>query len=254
MFSTEFNGYKKEEVDKYITSLKKEHEKALMEEKLKVLEYEKKMLDLRKKAAEIDNREKNIMNALESFKKIQAEGNKNIEFLKVEQLKVVYLHLQSFLNELNEKYPGVLINSSYKKLINIIEGILAKNEAKKEDAVNSRIENDPMRILLNKMQEKKIQENPREIKIERLDRKNSRFSQIEPVTSMKLEKNDGYDSLVDKFLNTAPEEEQPKSLKINSNSFDLKEAVNPKDDLDEIMKAFDFYSSDNTANPDDYDF
>lgn len=32
----------------------------------------------------------------------------------------------------------------------------------------------------------------------------------------------------------------------NESGFDLKEAVNPKEDLDEIMKAFDFFNEDNT--------
>ena len=61
---------------------------------------------------------------------------------------------------------------------------------------------------------------------------------------MELEDNDDYDNLVDKFLNSQPPEEQPKSLKIQSSGFDLKEAINPKQDLSEIMKAFDFYSTD----------
>ena len=91
MFSTEFNGYKKQEVDNYIASLKAEHEKSLMEERLKVLEAEKKMLDFKKKSDDVINREKNIMTALESFKKFQAEGSRNIEVLRVEQLRMVYL-------------------------------------------------------------------------------------------------------------------------------------------------------------------
>lgn len=253
MFSTEFNGYKKQEVDNYIASLKAEHEKALMEERLKVLEAEKKILDFKKKSDDVINREKNIMTALESFKKFQAEGSRNIEVLRVEQLRMVYLQLQEFLYDLNEKYPGILINNSYKKLISDIENILEKTEAKRNEIISTGTENDPMRILLNKMQEKKVQESPREIRIERVDRVYDRPSQIKPVTSMKLEENDNYDTLVEKFLNTQPEE-QPRSMKIQSNGFDLKEAVNPKDDLNEIMKAFDFYSDDNKANPNDYDF
>jgi hypothetical protein len=61
---------------------------------------------------------------------------------------------------------------------------------------------------------------------------------------MQLEKNDKYDTLVEKFLNSKPPEEQPKALKIQSSGFDLKEAISPKDDLSEIMKAFDFYKND----------
>ena len=37
--------------------------------------------------------------------------------------------------------------------------------------------------------------------------------------------------------------EQPKKQVVEEESgFDLKEALNPKEDLDEIMKAFDFYN------------
>lgn len=259
MFSFEYNGYNKKEVDEYISSLKAEHERTLMEEKLKVLETEKKMLDIKKKNIDVENREKNIMAMLESFKKLQAEGNRNIEVLRGEQLRMVYIHLQDFLQELNVKYPGILINNSYKKLINDIENILAKTEAKRKEAVATGTENDPMRILLNKMQEKKIQENPKEIKIERLERVASKVSdtpsQIKPVCEMELDEDDLYDNLVDKFLNTRPEEKETPKIEIQSNGFDIKEAINPKDDLDEIMKAFDFYSDDsNIPNSDDYDF
>lgn len=254
MFSKELNGYNIKEVDEYIANLKAEHEKALMEEKLKVLNVAKKLLDVRKKTDFVVNKEKNIMNALESFKKSQAEGNRNIELLRTEQLRVIYLNLQEFLHSLDEKYPGVLFNSSYKKLITEIENVLHKTEAKKDEIISLGTENDPMRNLLNKMQEKMTQNPVREIRIERTDKEFDKANQIKPVTSMTLDKNDQYDNLVDKFLNTEPEEVERRSLQPKNSGFDLKEAINPKDDLEEIMKAFDFYSDDNKANPDDYDF
>ena len=169
MFSTEFNGYKKKEVDEYIAQMRAAHEKALMEEKLKVLEAEKKILDFKNKSVEIERREKNIMTVLESFKRFQAEGNRNIEVLRGEQLRMVYLHMQTFLEQLNSQYPGILLNSNYKKLVTDIEAILAQTEAKRNEIVNTGTENDPMRMLLNKMQEKKVSQQPREIKIERND-------------------------------------------------------------------------------------
>ena len=250
MFSTEFNGYKKKEVDEYIAHMKATHEKALMEEKLKVLEAEKKILDYKNKSVEIERREKNIMTVLESFKRFQAEGNRNIEVLRGEQLRMVYLHMQNFLEQLDSQYPGILLNNNYKKLVTDIEAILAQTEAKRNEIVNTGIENDPMRILLNKMQEKRVSEQPKEVKIERNDFRDLKTepktehspSQIKPVCDIELKEDDKYDTLVDKFLNTQPIEEQPKSLKIQSSGFDLKEAINPKDDLSEIMKAFDFYS------------
>ena len=73
MFSRDLNGYNRQEVDEYIASLKASHEKALMEEKLKVLEAERKVLDLRNKTKEIEDREKNIKSVFESFKKMKLD-------------------------------------------------------------------------------------------------------------------------------------------------------------------------------------
>lgn len=242
MFSSEIYGYNKQEVDDFIASLKSEHERALMQEKLKILEAEKKILDIKKKTQDIESREQTILNVLESYKKAQAEGTRNIEVLRAEQLRMVYLHLQSFLQDLNTKVPGILLNSNYRKLINDIETILDSTEAKKEEFIGAGTENDSMRILLSKMQGKRTQEAPKEVRIER--NTYNKPSQIKPVTEMELEDDDNYDNLVDKFLDSQPPEEQPKALKIQSSGFDLKEAINPKQDLSEIMKAFDFYSND----------
>lgn len=242
MFSSDIYGYNKKEVEEYIDNLKAEHERALMQEKLKVLEAEKKLLDYKKKTQDIENREQTILNVLQSYKKAQAEGTKNIEALRGEQLRMVYIHLQNFLQDLNTRVPGVLLNSNYRKIINDIETILDGADFKKEEFIGAGTENDSMRILLSKMQGKKLQEVPKEVKIERNAYIKEKTSQIKPVTEMQLEDNDNYDNLVDKFLNSKPPEEQPKSLKIQSSGFDLKEAINPKQDLSEIMKAFDFYS------------
>ncbi len=249
MFSTEQNGYDREEVDQYISQLKAGYEKLLMDEKLKVLEAEKKVLEYR-------NKQKNIMAVLESFKKEEAEGNRNLEILRGEQLRMIYQNLITFLEDLKSRYPGLLINKNYKVLLSDIEAILDKLDARKSEIGATGGENDPMRILLSKIQDKKTQE-PREIRIERAQFDHP--SMIKPVCESELKDSsslDAYDTLVDKFLNTKPTEEPPpKSIKIQSSGFDIKEAVNPKDDLSEIMKAFDFFNDENNkANPSDYHF
>ena len=245
MFTSEYNGYNKVEVDKYIAKLKAEHEASLMEEKLKVLEAEKKVLDFKNKSYELENREKNIMSALDMFKKFQDEGSKNLESLRAEQLKMFYQQLQILFEELRIQYPGIEHNRSYRKVMQDLTKILQQISIseKAQLTIPTKTENDSMRILLNKMQGyKKVNENPKEVKIERSIPESK--NQIKPVCEMTLEEGEGYDNLVDKFLSTKPEEEQPKSLKIQSSGFDLKEAINPKDDLAEIMKAFDFYGGD----------
>ena len=61
---------------------------------------------------------------------------------------------------------------------------------------------------------------------------------------MQLDDEDDCDNLVDKFLNTAPIEEEKEPIKLQSSGFDINEAINPTQDLSEIMKAFDFYTGD----------
>ena len=117
MFSTEQNGYDREEVDQYISQLKAGYEKLLMDEKLKVLEAEKKVLEYR-------NKQKNIMAVLESFKKEEAEGNRNLEILRGEQLRMIYQNLITFLEDLKSRYPGLLINKNYKVLLSDIEAMI----------------------------------------------------------------------------------------------------------------------------------
>ncbi len=252
MFSIEYNGYNREEVESYISNLKAESERALMEEKLKVLEAERKVLEYK-------NKQRNILSVLESYKKEEAEGSRNLEILRGEQLRMIYQNLQNFLEDLNTRYPGILLNSAYKKLVVDIETILNKTNIRKNVTISAGTENDPMRILLSKMQDKKQQEAPKEIKIERAQFDKERPSFIKPVCEDELQIIDGkeYDSLVEKFLNTKPnEEELTKTHKLQQNNeFDLKEALNPKEDLNEIMKAFDFFNDENNkANKDDYNF
>ena len=237
MFSNEINGYNKSEVDKFIANLKSEYEATIMEEKLKVIASERKLLEVKNYTAEVENRQKNIIAVLESYKKFQDEGAKNLENLRGEQFKLVYQHILAFFEELKNKYPGVEHNNSYKQLLKDISKIL--NQDKKSDIVstNSVSDNDSMRILLSKMQQYKKDkpESAREVHIER-----SGKNMIKPVTEMELNENDKFDTLADKFLSTRPEESE-RTMKIQSSGFDLKEAISPTQSLEEIMKAFDFF-------------
>ena len=238
MFASELNGYNKNEVDKYIAKLKAEYEAVIMEEKLKVIESERKRLDAKKYSEEMENRQKNIISVLESYKKFQDEGNKNLEKLRSEQFKMVYQHILAFFDELKSKYPGIEHNDSYQQLLSDISKIL--NQDKKAQTVeqNHLSDNDSMRILLRKMKKYKKVSPVKEVHLQR-----SGKNLIKPVTEMKLDEEDQYDNLVDKFLGTRPEENE-RTMSIQSSGFDLKEAISPTQSLEEIMKAFDFYGGD----------
>ena len=67
---------------------------------------------------------------------------------------------------------------------------------------------------------------------------------IKPISNM--EKNDEYENLVDSFLKSDDDDYENAYSKIllekqKNDNFDLKEAVTPTEDLEEIMKSFSFY-------------
>jgi hypothetical protein len=93
----------------------------------------------------------------------------------------------------------------------------------------------------------------------RLSSSNSKLN-IKPITNLTLTKEDEYDSLVDKYLtvnnveseaffNNAYAKQLTKKKRKdypepNATGFDLKQALNPTEELSEIMKAFDFFDND----------
>ncbi len=211
MFSQEINGYNKTEVDSYIQRLKVSYESKLMEEKLKALDSEKKVLDLKNERSEIENKEKNILNALsviEKAKKFQEEGSKNFNKLIMDKLELL-------VHELNTKFPQLRRDQNFEDIMAEFSNMLDryKDNLDKMSDITRPIhsDNDSMRMLLNKMQDyKKVQEAPKEIHI-----------------------------TTNKTLQNIPKSES---------GFSFEEALNPTEDLSEIMKAFDFYNETGDEN------
>lgn len=208
MFSQEINGYKKSEVDSFIQRMKANYEAKLMEEKLKVLDAEKKVLDFKNERFEIENKEKNIMTALnviEKAKRFQEEGSKNFYKLIMDKLELL-------VSELNLKFPQLRRDQNFEDLLNEFSGMISSYRDSLDRVtdmthpINS--ENDSMRMLLNKMQDyKKGQEPPKEVHIS--------LAKSQPAQTNDNESESG---------------------------FNFEEALNPTEDLEEIMKAFDFYN------------
>lgn len=227
MFAFEEFGYKKDEVDAYIVKLKSE----LMEKKLSLLNSEQKVLDLTQKKNEIDQKEKNILKAvkvLEEAHKIQEEGSRKLTTLKSKQNSLICEKVEDLLNYLQSRHPELSSEKKLNTMISELEDIV-DNARTNEEYPSVSSENDSMRMLLNKMQEyRKQKDDIKTVKIERNNLKHV-FDDSESV---------------DDFLSSKPENDKLyENISIESSGFDLKEAVNPKDDLDEIMKAFDFFNN-----------
>ena len=210
MFQQEQNGYKKSEVDSYIQQIKSSYEAKLIAEKLKVLDAEKKLLDVKNERQVIESKEQNIMNALnviEKQKRFQEEGSQKIYSLVASKLEVLISELELKYPQYKREKDYANIISEFKKVVDSFRSAIS-NSSSITNPVNS--DNDSMRALLNKMQEYRKNKNA-------------------PAKEVHISPSP-----------TAPTASIPND--VDESGFDFEEALNPTDDLEEIMKAFDFYN------------
>jgi len=239
MFQTEYNGYDRKSVNEYIAKLKSE----IMEQKLSILDNEQKYMDYREKRAELESRERNLYKAVRAFQdaqKIRDEGNKTLYTLKLEQLSQLYKKAETLIKTMYLRHPEVEKDLQIKTLFVEFEQLL--NSTKDNDNYNSVLnapistQNDSMRILLSKMQDyRNTKDKPREVRFER--------SQTETKFQFKPVCGDSKIGDVDDFLNAKPVD-SGFFKKEEDCGFNLEEAINPKEDLETIMKAFDFFNED----------
>jgi hypothetical protein len=274
-FQTNKNGYDKAQVDDEILAMKGE----ITTWKERALIAEADYIKLKEREHEIKKSGENIALALtaaiDKAKQIEA-SSKNVYKLKIQQISILYDRWEMLLQEILQKYPKLEDSHNIKKMLDdfkfTIENVISQNFEQTPESSRGTNSNDTMRVLLSKMSKtKKVEDDKRKvIKIERsslpqdlklgkseLNSLEEKAVMIKPITSMKLEKNETYETLADKFL-TEDIENNPQytsfmSKKLdrddfpypNESGFNLKEAVNPKEDLDEIMKSFDFFTGDN---------
>lgn len=258
MFSSETNGYNKKQVDKKINELLSE-----MSSLNKVLQ-EKNKLNL------------GLANALKKEKEIEASA-KNLYDLKIKKILILYKNLEKSFNNLFTLYPQIEELDDIKKSFDQFHYVVETSFTTKNSAhnINSTVntENDTIRLLLSKMSTYSkmppiSQTNNQSVSIKRKDsvalkKKTStqKFDSKPKTTQTILKKynfvnDDKFDSPADRFLESGETENNAYTKILNSkhpddlyptpneSGFDLKEAVNPKDDLDAIMSSFDFFNED----------
>lgn len=272
-FQTARNGFNKDEVLNYVNGL----EEQIKQRDLKIESLEKSLDTYLSKEKDIKEKGENISIALtaavEKAKQIE-NSSKNVYKLKIEELEILYTRWEKVLNELIEKYPNLEEIDNVKKLLSNFKSTLKSSLKEDFKFVNANTINkneDPMKALLGKMNnylDKQISEkkevktktrirkqlsNDLRIKQTELNKLEEKSTMIKPIYEARIEKGEKYESLLDKFLT----QEAPNSAYANKitakigacpasdeSGFDLKEAVNPKDSLETIMKSFDFFSQD----------
>ena len=273
-FTSSKNGYNKKEVELYINDLMaKINNLELTNSKLA-----NDLQNYKNKDKEITEKGNNISIALtaavEKAKQIE-RSSQNVYKLKIQQINLLYSKWEKLLNVILEKYPQI-------EEVENVKGLLAefKDNVKstlKDDyrlcSITSPVQtdNDTIRLLLGKLQSYSKNQVQKVVKVERkqlpkdminsqseLSRIEDKAPLIKPIYNSTLKENEGFEDLADKFLKEENDENNAyasiitskvKTIpEVNETGFDLKEAVNPKEDLDEIMKAFDFFNQDNLNN------
>ncbi len=278
-FSEQFNGYNKQEVDAYIERLKASYESKLMDEKLKTLESERRLLNFKNQHAELANKEKSILEALdvlEKAKKFQEEGTRSFYSLVFDKIKLL-------VHELDMRFPNMRRNNEYNNIIQELYNLISdyKDKFVPENYITNPINssNDSMRLLLNKMQEYKKEptKTPPEVKISTNSVKdttiytnfykrnsfvfkpkekeenasennsvtsntNGSASTLNNQTNQSVNNNTNQNYFTQSERKILPDENNIQKYPKSESGFSFEEALHPKEGLEEIMKAFDFYN------------
>jgi len=209
MFSREIDGYKKSEVDSFIARMKADYETRLLSEKLKALDSEKKVLDLKNEKTELENKEKKIMNAiaaLEKAKNFEEKGQSHF-------FNLIMVKLELLLKELLTKFPDLRQDKTLEEILLELSRMISDYKQKLlKDPSATTAPTDEMKLLMEKMQELKKQQ-PKEVHITTVRPDERKRVPISPY-----------------------------NIPDGDSGFSFEEALNPKEDLSEIMKAFDFYN------------
>lgn len=163
----------------------------------------------------------------DGIEKVLNENSSNIQ----KQTSIIPNQSVSLKTLINRMSGGAKTTDSSELKLQIDDiNINKKNDAK--EAVVLRVAKPKEETLINEKLDRNFYEENKRLK-----------SQIKPIINS--DTNDKYTNLMDKFLNENLESNAYtkavfKSTKQNS-GFDLKEALNPTEDLEQIMKSFNFY-------------
>lgn len=269
-------GYDKDEVNVALKKMQKtidEKDAVIQSLKMELANFKEQDKDIKQKSENIAIA---LTAAVEKAKQIE-KSSYNVYSLKIQELDLLYNRWERVLNEFVDKYPDLDEVNNVKRLMQDFKDAI-KNSVKEDFRfINTQSTitpaTDPMRALLTKMNSsmdrqidsgKKIKTTnrvrrplPRDMQTKQseINRLEEKSLHIKPIYTTNFNDGEKYESLVDKFLTENATLDSAYANKIasrttvtpeaNETGFDLKEAVNPKEDLEEIMKSFDFFSADN---------
>lgn len=265
-FDINKKGYDVDQVDTYINKLTQKYEEKLAEQKDRVFGLKNELAVMEGRLDTYRDKDKQISQALvyavEKAEQIEGNASKLYD-LEIKRLRLLYAQWQELLDKIHAESLSPALNSEIDAFGDTIHEVLMQNAKiggniiRKDLHKNS---NNYIRNLLNKM-DYSINNKPKTAESKTLsdlstetEKESNRIIDL----SGKLDKvkAKGKGSMADNYLNSDEELSSVYSRtmtrknppKKKESGFDLEEALNPKEDLDEIMKSFDFFIEENQKN------
>ena len=261
-FDINKKGYDTDQVDTFINKLSLKYEEKLAEQKDRVFALKNEVAVMEERLEKYRDKDKQVSQALvfavEKAEQIESNASKLYD-LEVKRLRLLYKQWQDIIAKISLSNVSSAIAKELQSFTITIGDVLDQNTRiggnliRKDLHKNS---NDYIKNLLNRMdyainvKPKQPQQASKSVKAAmavETEKENARMIDL----SGKLDKitAKGSGSMAENYLNS---EEDMQSVfartitrkgapKKKESGFDLEDVLNPKEDLDEIMKAFDFF-------------
>lgn len=253
-FEIEKHGYNKQEVDRYIANLELNSNKVEEEQKNRIRSLVSENESLKIKLGAYKNKEdlisKALIDAMARAKKIE-ENSRKIYELEIQKIRLLYNKYKTLLDNLLESNACLeVVDSVTKYAKNLKQGINKVLSSQNERANITQNADAKMRELLTRMNNVVTDRGTNSANNSHgqdilQTAETQHQSIIKPICNINLEKTDNFENLVDKFLDLEDggnEESAFANELLNkekkTNGFDLKQAINPTQSLEDIMKDF----------------
>ncbi len=269
-FSREQNGYSPREVDEYLQRIRVENETRSRRQNERMEAMKKEAQELKNKIEFYKRREEQIAKALVLAVQKSGEIEKSaraVYDLEIKRVQLLYRKWESLLNELRQKFGSAFPNSEIDDLVGDFQYALTITlESQRtpsggrtySQSVLERMQHKIPTVDTNGKLDPSIALKETEVKVQ-YDEEGRRLQSVTERSS--FGNSTEHMSLADRFLSgekiTLPEsmgqagpdllfppKEFTDALNESESGFSLKDALTPKESLEEIMKAFNLGKSD----------
>ena len=264
-FDINKKGYDTDQVDTFINKLSVKYEEKLSEQRDRVFALTNELSTMQERLDHYKDKDKQISQALifavEKAEQIENNASKLYD-LEIKRIRLLYKQWEDLVMKVNMCDVPSMLKKDISEFNKTISEVLEQNNRIGGNVIRKDLHNNSdnyIRNLLNKMdyafsnKDKDINaKNVLNSMSNETEKENARLIDLSGKLDKIKVKGDG--NMAENYLNSEDDDEnnvfaknlmRQKPKKQEESGFDLEDALNPKEDLDEIMKAFDFFIENN---------